>query len=162
METIRCNTANFGDPTAGAADKECCIQSPGIPQSVSPIVNTIECGQTAKGLINVASDAPQYYKLTTTATADITVDNCGSAFDTNLDVFDSGSNQLNTDNEGDDSGSCPSNLNEDFTISAVPAGVYIIRLKAYSMEDEFGTYAVSVSCAFTAEPTGAPSKKPTK
>ena len=82
------------------------VQEPVITGLFSPIVNTIECWQTAKSIIHVSADAPQYYKLTKSGTSDITVDSCGSSFDTNLDLFDSSGTQLNTNGEGDDSGSC--------------------------------------------------------
>eukprot|EP01084_Bolivina_argentea_P093088 167443_1 len=130
------------------------IQCPALSVTPSPIVGTIDCGETKQN--RYLTSAADYWQLTITSTRDITYSTCNSQYDTSLTIYNrngvviSGTEcSLNMFDVGDDCGNVYNcDDQEIFTMTEQPADTYYARVSYYRGDEQFGqAYDLSVTCA---------------
>ncbi len=107
------------------------------PSSITPSDNTTSGSDDCSYI----SGADHIYNFTTDVQADVTVQTCGSAFDTKLYVYDQAEGDCSAGNYlyyNDDD--C--NLQSKITMNALPAGSYVIVLEGYLGAE--GAYDLSI------------------
>lgn len=120
----------------------------GCPASPSTS-NTTSGASTDCG---VSSAGDHIYQFTLATNADVTVDLCGSSYDTQLHLFDLSNGNCNAGAIASNDDNC--GLQSSITMSCLSAGTYVIVVEGWSTSTGAYTLTVSTSnCGCTIPPT---------
>ena len=129
---------------------------------------TISCGETANGYIS--SGHFSSWTFSNPSIQNVTFTNCDSEFDTQMYLFDSQWNAIQSGSTNgcggddcEDTNYCSDWKKETFTMMFLPEGDYILRIRGYNI-NSYGNYAVELFCVPTSpstRPSTSPSVAPT-
>ena len=141
-----------------------CMRTNALP---SPTIGAYECTETATGITGTTttSELAHYYQLLVPTEVILSINNCGSAFDTRLAILDESEEDISSatychgsvgSGLGDDCGHCrPRRFHEKFSMPLSP-GTYFVKISGFR-DLQCGRYSIRFKCReVAASPTAPP------